>query len=196
MICEKCGKEIDVIYGSGRFCSRECANSRDNSGKYIDRKCVDCGKDVSVVNTMPIQFVKCSECINPKKEKIVKSKQQCKNCGNEVSKISSIFCSTQCSADFKFKESCEKIIKSNGIGFDSRALKRFLLYKYGNKCSICGMHEWMGKEIPIVIDHINGRASENNLDNVRLVCANCDAQLPTYKSKNKNSDRKRSGKYI
>jgi hypothetical protein len=27
-ICEKCNSEYDTIYGSGRFCSRACANSR------------------------------------------------------------------------------------------------------------------------------------------------------------------------
>ena len=28
-ICEKCGKEHDGSFGSGRFCSRSCANSHD-----------------------------------------------------------------------------------------------------------------------------------------------------------------------
>lgn len=28
MLCEKCGKEHDGTFGSGRFCSRSCANSR------------------------------------------------------------------------------------------------------------------------------------------------------------------------
>lgn len=28
MICEKCNKVYDKVYGSGRFCSRACANSR------------------------------------------------------------------------------------------------------------------------------------------------------------------------
>jgi very-short-patch-repair endonuclease len=27
-ICEKCGKQVEQKYGSGRFCSRSCANSR------------------------------------------------------------------------------------------------------------------------------------------------------------------------
>lgn len=29
--CEKCGKEVFDKFGSGRFCSRECANSRSHS---------------------------------------------------------------------------------------------------------------------------------------------------------------------
>lgn len=30
-ICEKCGKEVYEKYGSGRFCSRQCANSRTHT---------------------------------------------------------------------------------------------------------------------------------------------------------------------
>ena len=30
-ICERCGKEHDGSFGSGRFCCRSCANSRSHS---------------------------------------------------------------------------------------------------------------------------------------------------------------------
>lgn len=30
--CEKCGKQHDGTFGSGRFCSRSCANTRAHSG--------------------------------------------------------------------------------------------------------------------------------------------------------------------
>lgn len=52
----------------------------------------------------------------------------------------------------------------------------------------------MNQPIPLILYHINGRASDDRLENLRLVCGNCDMQLPTYKSKNKHSDRiKRKG---
>ena len=31
--CEKCGEPVYIPYGSGRFCSRKCANSRQHSDK-------------------------------------------------------------------------------------------------------------------------------------------------------------------
>lgn len=36
--CEKCGKEIDGLYGSGRFCNVKCANSRIFSEESKNKK--------------------------------------------------------------------------------------------------------------------------------------------------------------
>ena len=49
--------------------------------------------------------------------------------------------------------------------------------------------EWNGKAINFILDHIDGNASNDLEYNVRLICPNCDSQLETYKSKNKNSAR-------
>lgn len=52
-------------------------------------------------------------------------------------------------------------------------------------CSICGIGpEWMGKPMPLILDHINGTNNDNRLENLRFVCSNCECQLPTYKSRN------------
>lgn len=53
-------------------------------------------------------------------------------------------------------------------------------------CSICSIGPvWMNKEMPLILDHINGINNDNRLSNLRFVCSNCDCQLETYKSKNK-----------
>lgn len=74
--------------------------------------------------------------------------------------------------------------------------KRYLINKIGNKCSICNIEEWCGKPAPLVCDHITGDTSDNDINNFRLVCCNCDAQLPTYKSKNKGKGRKYDRDYM
>ena len=37
MICENCNKEHDGSYGSGRFCSKSCANARHPSDKTKEK---------------------------------------------------------------------------------------------------------------------------------------------------------------
>ena len=74
-------------------------------------------------------------------------------------------------------------------------VKRFLIFKLGNKCRICGVSTCNDKPVPLVCDHIDGDSTNNNIDNFRLVCCNCDAQLPTFKSKNNGKGRLSDRKY-
>lgn len=54
-----------------------------------------------------------------------------------------------------------------------------------NKCSICDApNEWMGKPLVMVLDHINGVNDDNRLENLRLVCPNCNSQLDTHAGRN------------
>jgi 5-methylcytosine-specific restriction endonuclease McrA len=46
-------------------------------------------------------------------------------------------------------------------------------------CEVCQRKSWMGKPIPLQLDHINGRRSDNSLKNLRVLCPNCHAQTDT-----------------
>lgn len=49
------------------------------------------------------------------------------------------------------------------------------------KCSICGnTGEWLGNKISLILDHINGINNDNRIENLRFVCPNCNATLPTH----------------
>jgi hypothetical protein len=76
--------------------------------------------------------------------------------------------------------------KSGGI---VTTIRTYIKTEFGDQCSICHVTEWMGQSVPLVLDHIDGNSTNNTQYNLRLVCGNCDMQLPTYKSKNKGSGR-------
>ncbi len=52
------------------------------------------------------------------------------------------------------------------------------------RCEICKLDEWLGRPIPLQLDHINGDRTDNRLENLRLLCPNCHAQTDTYCGKN------------
>lgn len=55
-----------------------------------------------------------------------------------------------------------------------------------NQCSICGLKPvWNSQPLTMILDHINGKRTDNRIENLRIVCPNCNMQLPTTNGKNR-----------
>jgi hypothetical protein len=66
-------------------------------------------------------------------------------------------------------------------------LKRRLLQSgiLKSECAVCGLGPvWMGQPLVMVLDHINGVANDNRLENLRMLCPNCNSQTATYCARN------------
>lgn len=77
---------------------------------------------------------------------------------------------------------------SNELHIQSCKLKGRLLSEgvFERTCASCGNKEWLGRPIPLELDHINGDRSDNSLSNLRLLCPNCHAFTPTYRGRKKS----------
>lgn len=68
------------------------------------------------------------------------------------------------------------------------------LYREGIKqrnCEMCGQGEyWHGNKMSLILDHINGINNDNRLENLRILCANCNATLDTHCVGNYKEKRK------
>jgi hypothetical protein len=87
-----------------------------------------------------------------------------------------------------------QVITKNISGY----IKRYLLEKNGEKCSLCDWHEKNPStgRVPIEVDHLDGNADNNYVENVRLLCPNCHALTPSFRNLNKGNGRTWRKQYI
>ena len=106
------------------------------------------------------------------------------------------YCNNHCQGSHKKQIWYEKNMPlfEQGTLQSRAAIKKFVTKRDGYHCAICGqkpLHN--GKDLIMIIDHIDGDASNNMPSNFRLVCPNCDTQLPTYKARNIGNGRATKG---
>ncbi len=123
----------------------------------------------------------------------------CVHCGDACVTIRGKYCSRGCAAGWPIGlKTSQDYLNAWLAGSVSGTTERGLIVhiveiyvreSFGSQCAICGITEWCGQRVPLVLDHVDGNSLNNGRTNLRLVCGNCDMQLPTYKSKNKGNGR-------
>jgi hypothetical protein len=69
-------------------------------------------------------------------------------------------------------------------------VRTYVLDDQEGVCALCGIEAaWNGAPLEFVLDHIDGDSDNNRRANLRLLCPNCDSQLPTFKSRNRGRGR-------
>lgn len=117
----------------------------------------------------------------------------CANCNKELTRPGK-YCNIKCQHQHQHKLKYQKILDGNPsimrANYSPSDFKEDIIKEQNGVCAICGMPQiWNNKPLVFILDHIDGHASNNKRDNLRCICPNCDSQLDTYKSKNKNGDR-------
>lgn len=210
-------RNADIARTKSHFCSKKC--SKLGQRNRIIVSCNYCGENVerkpSEISETNFCNRSCSasyhNSVSPKRDKgvhyendhngnvykIKRPEKKCITCKCPMSHTHKKFCSHRCYSVNRRTIIMNKIKSSNLLTTNNthrctESMKSCLAEIQGPNCSICQQKPfWNNKPMIMILDHINGVSNDWRLENVRLVCPNCDTQLDTFKSRNKNGNRPR-----
>lgn len=70
----------------------------------------------------------------------------------------------------------------------SQKFRKSLIKLRGQKCECCNNTTWLNQPINLEIHHKDGDKSNNQLENLQLLCPNCHSYTDNYGSKNKKQN--------
>ncbi|RLI99134.1 MAG: hypothetical protein DRP08_07555 [Candidatus Aenigmatarchaeota archaeon] len=120
-----------------------------------------------------------------------KKEKCCLNCGKLIPNRN-VYCNNKCQGEYSTKITFTKI-ENGDVSLSADTYKRYLIFKFGNKCMKCGWNDINPTTglVPIQLEHKDGNSDNNNLDNLELLCPNHHSLTPTYGALNKGNGREK-----
>ncbi|PND57315.1 HNH endonuclease [Mycobacterium sp. ENV421] len=118
---------------------------------------------------------------------------KCIGCGIDIQGSQKVYCSNACQQAYRRRALLDVWLETGASGrmsYRGHFVRDYLYAQQDGRCAICAIaSHWNGASLALIIDHIDGNATNNRRENLRLICPNCDSQLPTFKAKNRGSGR-------
>lgn len=177
--CKQCGKKIEIRDGEipsltrqRHYCSKECRSQHQSevmSGNQLGKKYKNA---------------------------------YCLNCGKELKRYQGKYCCNACQTEYQYKQYINRWKDGiengmSGLYQLSSHLIRYIKEKYDNKCCRCGWCEvnpTTGK-VPLEVHHVDGDYTNNDENNLELLCPNCHSLTDTYKNAQNHIGRQGRDKY-
>jgi len=124
---------------------------------------------------------------------------ECIECKKPITRYGTTnkYCSNTCQQKYQNSLYIQKWLDGKETGCVGKTLqiakpiRTWLKQTRGSACEVCawdGKHPTDGKSLT-EIDHIDGDASNNHPDNLKILCPNCHSMTPTFRARNKKSMR-------
>ena len=66
-------------------------------------------------------------------------------------------------------------------------LKKHLIKERSLKCETCSLTEWQNSDIPLEVHHKDGDRTNNELENLQLLCCNCHSLTDNWRNKKRKA---------
>lgn len=189
MICyrEECNNETKR--NQAKYCSLSCSSldtrKRGRTPRWIICENTNCLKSFDA-DSLARKYCShsCAATVSNRNRVSIKV---CKypSCDERVWNIAQ-YCSQEHNLSHKWLIKLIEAKTTGKVPLQNKSCKYLIRLDRGWKCEYneCGVTTWQDKEVPLILDHIDGDSTNHTYPNLRLVCGICDMLLPTYKARN------------